>query len=147
MPACAHAIFARTINSRIMSYTFHKVITANDFSDAVERVKEALKTEGFGVLNTIDMRATMKNKLNVDFRNYQILGACHPTSAYAALQSEPRIGVFLPCNVVVQELENGTFEVAAVDPIASMGAVENDDLGDIASEIHHKLQKVVSQLR
>lgn len=88
-----------------MSYTFHKIVTADHFDQAVEIVTEALKTEGFGVITTIDMRATMKKKLDVDFRNYTILGACHPSSAYKALQSEIRIGVFLPCNQVVQELE------------------------------------------
>ena len=126
-----------------MSYTFHKTIDANDFDDAVEKVTDALKVEGFGVITTIDMKATMKKKLDVDFRNYTILGACHPSSAYLALQSEARIGVFLPCNVVVQELENGAFEVAAVDPIASMGAVENDQLGEVATDIQQKLKKVV----
>jgi uncharacterized protein (DUF302 family) len=129
-----------------MSYTFNTLISANDFNHAIEKVTEALKTEGFGVLTNIDIKATMKKKLDVDFRNYAILGACHPTSAYKALQSEPRIGVFLPCNVVVQELENGTFEVAAVDPIASMGAVENDKLGEVATDIQQKLRKLVSQL-
>ena len=128
-----------------MSYTFHKTIAAGNFDDAVEKVTAALKVEGFGVITTIDMKATMKKKLDVDFRNYTILGACHPSSAYKALQSETRIGVFLPCNVVVQELENGTFEVAAVDPIASMGAVENDQLSEVATDIQQKLKKVVSE--
>jgi uncharacterized protein (DUF302 family) len=138
--------FGKTINLTYMSYTFNKVIAANDFNHAVEKVTDGLKAEGFGVITTIDMKKTMKNKLDVDFRNYVILGACHPQSAYAALQSESRIGVFLPCNVVVQELDNGTFEVAAVDPIASMGAVENDKLREVATKVQQKLSKVVSQL-
>lgn len=130
----------------IMSYTFNAVIKATDFNQAVEKVTEALTAEGFGIITTIDMKATFKKKLDVDFRNYTILGACHAPSAHKAVQSESRIGVFLPCNVVVQELENGTFEAAAVDPIASMGAVQNDGLGKIATDIQVRLSNAVLQL-
>ncbi len=130
-----------------MSYTFHRTITAPDFDQAVHQVTEALKAEGFGIISSIDMKATMKKKLDVELRNYQILGACHPASAYQALQAEPRIGVFLPCNVVVQELDHGAFEVAAVDPLASMGAVKNPGLEKVAAEIRSKLNKVVDQLQ
>ena len=128
-----------------MSYCFSCVLNVN-FNQAIEQVTAQLKEEGFGVLTSTDITATFKSKLDVDFRNYVILGACHPQSAYRALQSEPRIGVFLPCNVIVQELDNGTVEVSAVDPVASMGAVENDDLGHVAIEIREKLQNVINHL-
>ena len=116
------------------------------FEEAVEAVTEALKTEGFGVLTEIDIKATLKKKLDVDFRKYRILGACNPGFAYKSLQSEPHIGVFLPCNVIVQEISEGVNEVSAVDPIASMMSVENEDLGDIAEEVRAKLIRVIDNL-
>jgi uncharacterized protein (DUF302 family) len=106
-------------------------------------VTEKLKEQGFGVLTEIDVKATMKKKLDVDFYNYKILGACNPPFAYKALQAEDKIGVMLPCNVIVQEKEKGTVEVSAVNPIASMQAVENPALSDIANEVTNRLKKVI----
>ena len=107
---------------------------------------EALKDEGFGVLTEIDIKATLKEKLDVDFRNYKILGACNPPFAYKALQAEEHIGLMLPCNVVVQEKEGGEIEVSAVDPMASMQAVKNEELGEVAGMVKLKLQNVISGL-
>ncbi len=128
-----------------MSYYFSKRINTT-FEDAIVLVTEELKKEGFGVLTEIDVKATLKKKLDVDFPRYQILGACHPQSAYKALQAESKIGLMLPCNVIVRELKEGGVEVAAVDPIASMQAVENPALGDVASEIQGKLKKIIVSL-
>ena len=128
-----------------MSYYFSKRIDTN-FDDAVERVTEELKKEGFGVLTEIDVKATLRKKLDVDFYNYRILGACHPPSAYKALQAESKIGTMLPCNVIVREAKGGGIEIAAIDPIASMQAIENPELGDIAHEVQAKLKKVIVSL-
>ena len=128
-----------------MKYYFEKTINYT-FEEAVERVTEELKKEGFGVLTEIDVRATLKKKLGIDFRKYQILGACNPPFAHKALQAENKIGTMLPCNVIVQELEDGKTEVAAVDPVASMMAVDNDKLGEIAGEIRAKLEKVIQNV-
>jgi uncharacterized protein (DUF302 family) len=128
-----------------MSYFFSKIVD-DSFEDAIERVTEHLSKEGFGVLTTIDVSGTLKKKLDVDFKRYTILGACNPTYAYQALQAEDKIGVMLPCNVVVQETEDGKVEVAAVDPVASMMAISNDALGGIATEVRSKLEKVVNSL-
>lgn len=128
-----------------MKYYFEKT-TDYAFDKAVERVTEELKKEGFGVLTEIDVTATLKKKLDVDFKNYRILGACNPPFAHKALQAENKIGAMLPCNVILQELEDGKTEVAAVDPVASMQAVENDKLGEIANEIRSKLQKVIESV-
>ena len=128
-----------------MKYYFEKTADYS-FEEAVEKVTEELKKEGFGVLTEIDVQATLKKKLDVDFKKYQILGACNPPFAYKALQAENKIGAMLPCNVIVQELDNGKTEVAAVDPVASMQAVENDELSDIANEIRAKLQRVIENL-
>ncbi len=128
-----------------MSYYFNKTIDQN-FEEAIEKVTEELQKEGFGILTEIDVKATLKKKLDVDFRNYKILGACNPGYAHKALQSEKYIGTMLPCNVIVQEAENGTVEVSAVDPIASMQAIENEELGGIANEVRTKLQKVINNL-
>jgi uncharacterized protein (DUF302 family) len=119
---------------------------ATNFDDAVARVKEALKKEGFGILSEIDVHLTLKEKLSVDFRKYKILGACNPPYAYKALQYENKIGTMLPCNVVVQELAENEIEVTAVDPVASMMAVDNPGLAGIAGEIKEKLTKVISSL-
>jgi uncharacterized protein (DUF302 family) len=116
------------------------------FDEAIELVTEKLKEQGFGVLTEIDIKATMKKKLDVDFYNYKILGACNPPFAHKALMAEDKIGVMLPCNVIVQEKEKGTVEVSAVDPMASMQAVQNPDLADIAVEITNRLKKVIGSL-
>ena len=129
-----------------MKYYISTELTAN-FEDALELVREELQKEGFGVLTEIDIHEKLKEKLNVDFRRYKILGACNPPYAYKALQKEDKIGTMLPCNVIVQELEAGIVEVAAVDPVASMMAVHNDSLGGIATEIKEKLTRVIESLK
>ncbi|MFT5384054.1 MAG: hypothetical protein ACI81W_001454 [Saprospiraceae bacterium] len=129
-----------------MKYYFSKLLKGKNFEEAVGQVTTELKKEGFGVLTEIDIKATLKKKLDVDFKKYKILGACNPHFAYKALQEEDRIGVFLPCNVIVEEHESGMIEVSAVDPIASMSAVKNDALGPIANEIQQKLMRVIEQL-
>jgi uncharacterized protein (DUF302 family) len=116
------------------------------FDKTIDLVKEELKKEGFGVLTEIDIRETLKKKLDVDFRNYRILGACNPPFAYKALQAEERIGLMLPCNIIVQELGDGTVDVAAIDPAASMQTVGNPALTEIAALVREKLQKVISRL-
>ena len=128
-----------------MCYFFSKKLSG-DFEETVERVTAALKQEGFGVLTTIDVKDTLKKKLDVDFRNYRILGACNPPYAYKALQAEDKIGTMLPCNVIVQELDDGTIEAAAVDPAASMQAVNNKKLAETASEVRDKLKRVIYNL-
>ena len=128
-----------------MSYYFNKIVEQN-FEDAIEKVTEELQKEGFGILTEIDVKATLKKKLNVDFRKYKILGACNPGFAHKALLSENKIGTMLPCNVVVQENDEGKVEVSAVDPMASMQAVENSDLKNIATEIRAKLKNVINNL-
>lgn len=129
-----------------MSYYFNKTLITHDFDKAIEQVTDALKAEGFGVLTEIDVSAVLKKKLDVDFKQYRILGACNPNFAYKALTSEDKIGVFLPCNVVVEMHDNGDIEVSAVDPIASMVSVENDALGEIAGEVREKMKRVVAAL-
>ena len=128
-----------------MKYYMNKTITA-EFDKAIELVTEALKTEGFGVLSTIDIQEKLKEKLDVDFRKYKILGACSPSHAYQALQNEDKIGTMLPCNVIVQETGENQVEVAAVDPVASMMSVENNQLAGIAGEIKSKLERVIASL-
>jgi uncharacterized protein (DUF302 family) len=128
-----------------MSYYFSKTLEL-PFDDAIARVTEELKKEGFGVLTDIDVRATMKKKLDVDFRNYRILGACNPPFAHQALLAEDKIGTMLPCNVIVQEHAAGVVEVAAIDPVASMAAVDNQQLGAIGMEVRAKLERVVASL-
>jgi uncharacterized protein (DUF302 family) len=127
-----------------MSYYIDKTIDA-PFDETVSRVKAALKDEGFGVLTEIDVKETLKKKLDLDFRRYQILGACNPGYAHKALQNERMVGTMLPCNVIVQEADGGT-EVAAIDPIASMQAIDNPELAQIATVIQGKLRKVVESL-
>jgi len=116
------------------------------FDEAIEKVTEELKKEGFGVLSEIDIQDKLKEKLDVDFRKYKILGACNPPNAYKALQSENKIGTMLPCNVIVQELSPNKVEVAAVNPVASMMAVDNPGLADVAKEIKERLEKVIESL-
>ena len=128
-----------------MGYYFSKIISGS-FNDAIQKVTESLQAEGFGILTEIDIKATLKKKLDVDFYNYKILGACNPLFAYKALLAEDKIGTMLPCNVIVQEKIPGQVEVSAVDPAASMQAIENKALNDIATEIRERLQKVIEQL-
>lgn len=128
-----------------MGYYFNTMLDV-PFEEAVSRVTEALKAEGFGVLTDIDVKATMKKKLEVDFRNYRILGACNPGYAHRALEIEDKIGTMLPCNVIVQEHPGGQVEVAAVDPIASMQAIDNPALAGIAQEVQAKLRAVIGSL-
>ena len=129
-----------------MSYYFNKVLKGKNFDDAIEQVTTELKKEGFGILTEIDVKETLKKKIDVDFKKYKILGACNPHFAHQALHSEDKIGVFLPCNVIVEEHENGEIEVSAVDPIASMSTVKNETLGSLASEVQKKLIKVIKSL-
>lgn len=114
--------------------------------EAERRVTEALQKEGFGVLTEIDVRATLKKKLDVEFRPYKILGACNPEFAHQALEAEDKIGTMLPCNVIVQETNGGNSEVAAVDPIASMQAVDNEKLASVASQVRDRLRRVIDSL-
>lgn len=128
-----------------MSYYFSKVLD-DPFEEAVEKVTRELKEEGFGILTEIDVKETFKKKLDVDFRKYRILGACNPQMAYKAISAESKIGTMLPCNVIVQETEDGKTEVSAVDPVASMASVENDNLGGIAKDVRSKLKTVIDRL-
>ena len=125
-----------------MSYHFSKTLDL-PFDQAVARVTEALKREGFGILTDIDVKATIKSKLGEEFRAYRILGACNPPLAFRALQIEDKIGTMLPCNVIVQEHESGGVEVSSVDPVASMQAIDNPGLADVAKEVQAKLKRVV----
>lgn len=127
-----------------MSYYFSKILNVT-FDESIEKVTEALKKEGFGILTEIDVQATLKKKLDVDFRPYKILGACNPPFAHKALESEDKIGTMLPCNVIIQQKENGV-EVAAIDPVASMKAVNNDKLDEVAKEIQYKLKTIIGVL-
>jgi uncharacterized protein (DUF302 family) len=128
-----------------MSYYFTKTLNLS-FDKAIAKVTEELKKEGFGILTDIDVKATLKKKLDVEFRKYRILGACNPPFAYKALQAEDKIGTMLPCNVIVQEISDGQVEVTAIDPLASMQAVENPALKEIAAEISKKLKTVIARV-
>lgn len=124
-----------------MSYYFNKTVSLG-FDEAITRVTDELKKEGFGILTEIDVQETLKKKIDVDFRRYKILGACNPQFAYRAFMLEDKVGTMLPCNVIVQELDNGV-EIAAIDPIASMQAIKNPGLGDIATEVQTRLKRVI----
>lgn len=128
-----------------MSYYYSRMLD-DTFERAVLRVTEGLESEGFGVLTEIDVKATLKKKLDVDFRPYLILGACNPPFAHQALVAEDKIGTMLPCNVIVQDFGGGLVEVAAVDPVASMQAISNPALAEVASEVRTRLQRVVDNL-
>ena len=128
-----------------MSYYFSKILD-DSFENTIERVTKHLADAGFGVLTTIDVSATLKKKIDVDFQRYTILGACNPGFAHKALQAEDKIGTMLPCNVIVQEMADGKVEVAAVDPMASMMAIQNETLGGIASEVQGMLKNVIEGL-
>ncbi len=129
-----------------MSYYFNTVIKNKSFDEAIQLVTETLKKEGFGIITEIDITGTFKKKLDIDFKKYRILGACSPKYAHMAISAEDKIGVFLPCNVVVDENEEGNIEVTAVDPIASMISVKNEKLGGLATEIQQKLKNVIANL-
>lgn len=128
-----------------MGYYFSKTLNL-PFDQALTKVREDLGKEGFGVLTEIDVKETLKKKLNVDFHKYKILGACNPPFAYQALQAEDKIGTMLPCNVILQEKEDQTVEVSAIDPIASMQAVDNPKLRPIAQQVQEKLKAVIQNL-
>lgn len=128
-----------------MSYYFSKTLDMS-FDEAVSKVTADLAKEGFGLMSEIDVKDALKKKLGVDFRNYRILGACNPPFAYKALQLEDKIGTMLPCNVVVQEHAPGKVEVSAIDPVASMQAVKNADLGAVAEEVQARLKQVITNL-
>jgi uncharacterized protein (DUF302 family) len=128
-----------------MSYYLAKVLPLG-FDEAIRHVTETLKREGFGIITEIDMKETLKNKINVEFRPYRILGACNPALAYEALQLEDKVGTMLPCNVIVQELAPGRVEVAAVDPVASMIAIDNPALREKAAAVRAKLERAIALL-
>lgn len=128
-----------------MSYYFSKILPTT-FDQAVLRVTEELQKDGFGILTEIDVTGTLKKKLGVDFRKYRILGACNPNFAYQALQKEAHIGTMLPCNVIVQETEDGRIEVAAVDPMVSMQGIKNPELAQVAGEVQARLKGVIDRL-
>ena len=128
-----------------MKYYYEKILRDISFNEAIDSVTTALKEEGFGFLTEIDVKETLKKKLGEDFRPYKILGACNPPFAHKALLAEDKIGAMLPCNVIVQQTEKG-IEIAAVDPVASMQAVENKDLQEIATEIQARLRSVIDSL-
>lgn len=129
-----------------MSYYFNKTLKSVTFDEVISKTTQALKEEGFGILTEIDIKTTLKKKLDVDFPNYKILGACNPAFAYQALKAENKIGTMLPCNVIVREVDDGSIEVAAVDPIASMMGVENEELAGIAEEVRDRLKRAVNAL-
>jgi uncharacterized protein (DUF302 family) len=128
-----------------MSYYFAKTLEAG-FDEAVARTREALQREGFGVITEIDVRQTLKTKIGVEFRPYLILGACNPTMAHEALRLEDKVGTMLPCNVVVQQIEPGRTEVAAIDPVASMRAIDNPKLLETAQVVAAKLRAVIASI-
>lgn len=129
-----------------MNYYFNTTIENVTFDKVIESVSTELKKEGFGILTEIDVKATFKKKLDVDFKNYRILGACNPPFAYKALQAEDKVGAMLPCNIIVQQISDTQIEIAAVDPVASMQAIKNNELADVAEEIRSKLKKVIENL-
>ena len=132
--------------TNLKKYYFTKTINCS-FENAIQKIKDSLKEEGFGILTEIDMKATLQKKLQVDFHNYTILGACNPSFAYQALLAEDKIGTMLPCNVIVQEKTSGIIEVSAIDPSASMQLIENKKLQEIAQEVKIKLEKAILQLK
>lgn len=128
-----------------MSYNISKKVEGS-FDDTVNKVTEELKKEGFGIISEIDLKEKFKEKLNVDFRNYKILGACNPALAFKAIQQEDKIGTMLPCNILIQEHENGEVEVSAINPLASIGAVNNESLQSIAEEVTSKLRVAIENI-
>ena len=128
-----------------MSYYHHKIVSG-DFNTVIKKVIALLKEEGFGVLTEIDIQQTLKKKLNVDFKKYKILGACNPALAYKALQAEDKIGTMLPCNIIVQEIDENKIEVAAINPLISMQSVKNNNLENIAKKVSDKLKNMILNL-
>ena len=128
-----------------MSYNISKKVEGS-FDDTIKKVTEELKKEGFGIISEIDLKEKFKEKLNVDFRNYKILGACNPGLAFKAIEQEDKIGTMLPCNILVQEHENGVVEVSAINPLASIGAVNNESLQSIAAEVTSKLKVAIENI-
>lgn len=128
-----------------MSY-FIQLRTDYNFDDAIDRVTKALQTEGFGILTDINVKATLKEKLNVDFKNYRILGACNPSFAYKALQTEDQIGIMMPCNVTVIEQDNGHVDISMMDPTAAFNVIENENLQPFAIELKQKLERCLTYL-
>ena len=122
---------------------YHNKIVAGDFDTIIQKVTQLLKEQGFGVLTQIDIQQALKEKLNVDFKKYKIVGACNPAFAYKALQAEDKIGTMLPCNIIVQEIDNNKIEIAAINPLVSMQSVKNKQLENIAKEVSEKLKKVL----
>jgi uncharacterized protein (DUF302 family) len=138
-------IFVYLLKHITMKYYFEKT-TNYTFEEAIEKVTAELKKEGFGIITEVNMHDKLKEKLGVDFRKYKILGACNPPLAYEALQVENKIGTMLPCNVIVQEISENQTEIAAVDPVASMMAIENPQLGKMALAIQQKLKNVIERV-
>lgn len=128
-----------------MSYYYSKILDG-PIEAALERVRSALGTEGFGIINEIDMSKTLKQKIGADFRPYRILGACNPALAYEALQIEDKVGTMLPCNVIVQQLPSGEIEVATINPVASMSAIDNEELKKAANQVKNKLEAAIDRL-
>lgn len=128
-----------------MSYTIDRLIESSDFDDVDARTRNALATHGFGVLTEIDVKATMKKKLDIDMESYRILGACNPTMAHQAIGMEPKIGAMLPCNVILRAVEGGV-QVSAIDPVSSMQAIDNDDLKAVAGQVREMLANVVQEI-
>ena len=129
-----------------MEFFIAKKFQNADFSDMDAKVREELKKEGFGVITEIDIKKTLKEKIDVEFRNYTIIGACNPSFAYKALQAEDKIGILLPCNVVIQETKNGEIEVLAFDPASVMMTMESPELDKLSTEVREKLTKVLDNL-
>ena len=127
-----------------MTYTLDKSLSATSFDDAVERTKSALAKHGFGVLTEIDVKATMKKKIDADVDDYIILGACNPRMAHEAMRLEPKVGAMLPCNVIVRAIKGGDIMVSAIDPVASMQAIDNDTLKGLAGKVRSMLEDVVA---
>jgi uncharacterized protein (DUF302 family) len=123
-----------------------KTTISGSFESARAKVEKALKDEGFGIISEVDMQEKLKDKINVDFRKYTVLGACNPPIAYESLQVESKVGLLLPCNVILQELEPGKIEVASIDPFVSMQIVDNDELSKIALSVKEKLENAINSL-
>jgi len=128
-----------------MSYTIDRLIDSADIDDVDARTRNALAAHGFGVLTEIDVKATMKKKLDIDMEPYRILGACNPTMAHQAIGMEPKIGAMLPCNVILRAVEGG-IQVSAIDPVSSMQAIDNDDLKTVAGQVGEMLAEVVQEI-
>ena len=128
-----------------MSYYYNKTVNGT-FDNVIDKVTDLLSKEGFGILSEIDIQQTLKNKLDVDFKKYKILGACNPPFAYKALIAEDKIGTMLPCNVIVQELGENKIEVAAINPLVSMQSVKNTELNEVAEKVSEKLKAVINNL-